>query len=520
MHFFDDPHIDFAPQPGQGAPIWCGEAPSGFALRHFAESVRRGGGRIAAIWGTDCRRTGEGFHLHCVFGCDPGHLWVGLDLPADAPHYPDLAELFAAANRMQRTTRDMVGIATEGGDQRPWLRHGGWPAGWYPLRHDAGDPPEFANRPTDYDFVKLGGEGAHEIPVGPIHAGIIEPGHFRFSVVGERVLKLEQRLGYQHKGVERLFGGADLARGAQLVGRVSGDSSCAYAWAYADAVESACGAAPPPRALALRALMLERERVANHLGDLGALGNDAAFAFGLTQFLRLKEDWVRLNAKVFGHRFLFDRIVPGGVAVDVDAAALNAIVEQCAAMEPAVKALRALYDEHAGLQDRFVTTGTIDRDLAQELSLSGMAARATGVLLDGRAHRQGYTPPPPYAALGVRPATDERGDVAARVAVRFDEVFESLRLLRLLAVGMPAGETRVEPAPLPGGRGLGVIEGWRGEVIVGVELDGEGRLARVHPHDPSWQAWLALEFAVLKDIVPDFPLINKSFNLSYSGVDL
>jgi Ni,Fe-hydrogenase III large subunit len=182
--------------------------------------------------------------------------------------------------------------------------------------------------------------------------------------------------------------------------------------------------------------------------------------------------------------------------------------------------LRALYDEHAGLQDRFVTTGIIDRDLAQELSLSGMAARATGMLLDGRAHRQGYTPPPPYTALGVRPATDERGDVAARVAVRFDEIFESLRLLRLLAVGMPGGATRVEVTPVPGGAGLGVIEGWRGEVVVGVDFDGAGTLARVHPHDPSWQAWLALEFAVLRDIVPDFPLINKSFNLSYSGVDL
>jgi Ni,Fe-hydrogenase III large subunit len=251
---------------------------------------------------------------------------------------------------------------------------------------------------------------------------------------------LEQRLGYQHKGVERLFIGADIARGAQLVGRVSGDSSCAYAWAYADAVEAACGAAAPPRGLALRALMLERERVANHLGDLGALGNDAAFAFGLTQFLRLKEDWVRLNATLFGHRFLFDRIVPGGVACDIDAAGLAAIVEQCGTIEIAVKELRELYDEHSGLQDRFVTTGIIDSDLAREFSLSGMAARATGMLLDGRAHRQGYTPPAPYTALGVRPATDERGDVAARVAVRFDEIFESLRLLRLLAVGMPVGE--------------------------------------------------------------------------------
>jgi Ni,Fe-hydrogenase III large subunit/Ni,Fe-hydrogenase III component G len=520
MQLCSFPAIDFSRQPGIGAPVWRGQAASGEELHAFAVAAREVGVRITAIWGSDRRGQGQGFRLHCVFGIEAGHAWVTLDLPEKAPSYPDLADVFTAANRMQRATRDMVGIGIEGGDQRPWLRHGGWPADWYPLRHDAGDPPEFANRPTDYDFVKVGGEGAHEIPVGPIHAGIIEPGHFRFSVVGERVLRLEQRLGYQHKGVERLFVGAGIAQGAKLVGRVSGDSACAYAWAYADAVEAACETAAPPRALALRALMLERERVANHLGDLGALGNDAAFAFGLTQFLRLKEDWVRLNAKLFGHRFLFDRIVPGGVTCDIDAAGLAAIVEQCAAIETAARELRELYDEHPGLQDRFVTTGIIDSDLVRELSLSGMAARATGMLLDGRAHRQGYTPPAPYTSLGVRPATDERGDVAARVAVRFDEIFESLRLLRLLAVDMPGGATRIEVAPVAGGAGLGVIEGWRGEVAVGVELDGAGRLARVHPHDPSWQAWLALEFAVLRDIVPDFPLINKSFNLSYSGVDL
>jgi len=306
----------------------------------------------------------------------------------------------------------------------------------------------------------------------------------------------------------------------RLVGRVSGDSTCAYAWAYAGAAEDACGVTPPTRAMSLRALMLERERVANHLGDLGALGNDAALAFGLTQFMRLKEDWLRLNASVFGHRFMMDRIVPGGVAVDLNRPALDAIAEQCTAVEREVRALRAIYDEHSGLQDRFLTTGIIDADLARELSLTGMAARASGMLHDGRAWRQGYEPPAPYSGLGVRPASDERGDVAARVAVRFIEIFESLRLIRAVAGAVPPGPTRIEVAPRPGACGLGVVEGWRGEVLVGIQLDGQGRLGRVHPHDPSWQAWPALEHAVMNDIVPDFPLINKSFNLSYSGVDL
>ncbi|MBU1237697.1 MAG: NADH-quinone oxidoreductase subunit C [Gammaproteobacteria bacterium] len=496
-------------------------------LQRFAVSVHRHEGRIAAIWGEDRRREDGCYRLHCVFGLEEGHAWVTLDLPAsgaDCPFYPDLSGIFPTASRMQRATRDLVGITPDGGDQRPWLRHGAWPESWHPLRydtvHEVGMGVGFPNLPSDYDFVQIGGEGAHEIPVGPIHAGIIEPGHFRFSVIGERVLRLEQRLGYQHKGVEHRLIGADLATGARLVGRVSGDSTCTYAWAYATALETACGVAVPPRALGLRALMLERERVANHLGDLGALGNDAAFAFGLTQFMRLKEDWLRLNAQLFGHRYNMDRIVPGGVAVDLDAAALRLVVEQCDAIDRQVKALRAIYDQHPGLQDRFMTLGPITAELARELSLTGVAARCTGIILDGRCHRQGYIPPAPYDALGVRPATDERGDVAARVAVRFDEVFESLRLIKELCAGLPEGDVRAEVAPVPNAAGLGVVEGWRGEVIVGVQLDGEGRIARAHPHDPSWQIWPALEHAVLKDIVPDFPLINKSFNLSYSGADL
>lgn len=520
MRFHAEP-IDFVAQAGAGAPVWRGQAADGEDLLRFAISAHRHDGWLAALWGQDCRAEGAGFRLHCVFGLEEGHVWLSLDLPAEQPVHPDLSGIFPAASRMQRANRDLLGIASDGGDQRPWLRHGAWPADWFPLRHDA-EPPAagFGNQPSDYEFVVVGGEGAHEIAVGPIHAGIIEPGHFRFSVIGERVLRLEQRLGYQHKGIERKARGLDLADGARLIGRVSGDATCAYAWAYAAAAEAACGVTPPPRALLLRALLLERERVANHLGDLGALGNDAGFAFGLTQFMRLKEDWLRLNAELCGHRLLMDRIVPGGVAQDLEPAALGRLVAQCERFEEEVQVLKDIYDEHSGLQDRFLTTGAIDTALVRELSLSGIAARAASVLRDGRAYRQGYTPPPPYGDLGVRPASDERGDVAARVAVRFLEVLESLRLLRQIAGNLPAGAIRAELAPRPGGSGLGIVEGWRGEVLVALELDGQGHISRCHPHDPSWQAWPALEHAVLKDIVPDFPLINKSFNLSYAGVDL
>lgn len=520
MRRFHAEPIDFERQPGIGAPIWRGRATDGEDFLRFAISVHRHQGRLCALWGSDERANGQGFRIHAVFALDEGWPYLILDLPADQPVYPDLSGIFPAANRMQRATFDLLGIRHDGEDQRPWLRHNGWPADWFPLRHDAGESPAHENLPSDYPFVQVGGEGAHEIPVGPIHAGIIEPGHFRFSVVGERILRLEQRLGYQHKGIECRLVNADFATGAKLVGRVSGDSTCAFAWAFADAIEAACGITPSPRALALRALLLERERVANHLGDLGALGNDAALAFGLAQFMRLKEDWVRTNARVFGHRFLMDSIVPGGVAVDVDATGLAALVDQCLAIETAVRELQHIYDEHAGLQDRFLTTGAISAELSQELSLSGMAARATGLLLDARCHRQGYVPPAPWDRLAVRPAVDERGDVAARVAVRFAEIFESLRLIRLLANTLPTGELRREVVPVAGAAGIGIVEGWRGEVIVAVQIGPDGRIARCHPHDPSWQAWPALEYAVLKDIVPDFPLINKSFNLSYSGQDI
>jgi Ni,Fe-hydrogenase III large subunit len=298
---------------------------------------------------------------------------------------------------------------------------------------------------------------------------------------------------------------------------VSGDSTVAYAWAYAMAVESAAGVTPPPRALWLRALLLERERVANHLGDLGFLGNDAALGFGLAQFLRLKEEWLRINAALFGHRYLMDTIVPGGVARDVTPEGMALMRREMGAMEATVAVLKGIYDEHAGLQDRFIGCGRIKPDLADRLGLTGLAGRASAVAWDLRAQ----FPPVPYDEFEVRMATHRNGDVAARVTVRFEEIFESLRLLRLILDRLPLGElASAFPAPPAGALGIGWVEGWRGEVLVALETGPNNGIRRLHPHDPSWQNWPLLERAVLGNIVPDFPLINKSFNLSYSGQDL
>jgi Ni,Fe-hydrogenase III large subunit len=257
-----------------------------------------------------------------------------------------------------------------------------------------------------------------------VHAGTIEPGHFRLSVVGEKVLRLEERLGYAHKGIELRFTQLAPLEGHRLAGRVSGDSTVAYAWAYCMALESAAACELAPRAQSLRALMLERERVANHLGDLGAVGNDAGL--GVAQFSRLKEDWLRLSGELFGHRFMMDCVLPGGVACDLDAMAVDRMVAQCGAIESEVQLLRTMLDEHAGLQDRFAGTGRVSAELAVRLGLTGLAARASGQPRDLRCDQ----PWPPYDALAVRLATHSGGDVAARVAVRFDEVFESLRLIR------------------------------------------------------------------------------------------
>jgi Ni,Fe-hydrogenase III large subunit len=350
-----------------------------------------------------------------------------------------------------------------------------------------------------------------------VHAGIIEPGHFRFSVVGEKVLRLEQHLGYTHKGIERRFTQLPPLQAHRLAGRVSGDSTVAHAWAYCMALEAAATCAIPARAQWLRALMLERERVANHLGDLGALGNDAALGFGLSQFSRLREDWQRLSLQAFGHRLMMDCVVPGGVSADPDGPMLDRLRRQCEATLGELLVLRRVYDEHAGLQDRFIATGHVSPPLAAQLSLTGLAGRASGQSSDLRCDHDW----PPYDQLEVAMATHRNGDVAARVTLRFDEVQESLRLIRAICAGLPAGAARADVVlPAHDAIGAGWVEGWRGEVLLALELGADGRIRRCHCHDPSWHNWPVLEHAVIGNIVPDFPLINKSFNLSYSGHDL
>lgn len=477
--------------------------------------------RLVALWASDERDRRRGYCVRVVVEDGDGLTMLEHTLPDAEARYPDLTPIFPAANRMQRATYDLLGIAAEADDQRPWLWLASWPIDQFPLRRDFVASPKWEPGQEEYDFVKVEGDGVHEIPVGPVHAGIIEPGHFRFQVVGEKVLRLEERLGYTHKGIEKRFESLTLLEGGRLAGRVSGDSTVAYAWAYAQAVEAVAGITPPPRAAWLRALCLERERLANHLGDLGALGNDAGFAFGLAQFSRLRENVQRMNFAAFGHRMLMDVVVPGGVAQDLAFEHVHAMRDEADRIAREIAELRSIYDDHAGLQDRFRTAGRVTSELATRLGLLGLAGRASGLARDVRCD----FPCAPYDALDVRMAVENDGDVAARVAVRFDEALESTRLIAAITAALldpPAsGDTCLAFDDVPAHRlGIGYVEGWRGPVLIALESGTGGAIRRCRPQDPSWSNWPVLEHAVIGNIVPDFPLINKSFNLSYSGHDL
>jgi len=498
-------------------PAWHGVIEVS-GLRATCEKSSSDGGRLVALWGSDERQHGAGFALHLALVEQPGLICLTVPLPAQYPAYPSISDLFPAANRMQRATYDMLGIVAEGADdRRKWLRHGCWPEDIFPLRKEFNLKAIHSRVADDYPFVSVSGNGVHEIAVGPVHAGTIEPGHFRFSVIGERVLRLEQRLGYKHKGIEKLAETLDIAQGAKLAGRVSGDSTVAFAWAYAMAVESIAGCTPPPRAIWLRALLLERERIANHLGDLGYLGNDVALSFGFAQFWRLKEEWLRTQHDLFGHRYLMDCVVPGGVNGDLEPEHYDRLRREADGLEQQVRLLKDIYDEHAGAQDRFLTTGRVKPALAAKLGLTGLAGRASAQSWDMRAQYSAA----PYDQLDVRMATHRNGDVAARVTVRFEEIYESLRLIRLILDHIPGGAILSDLPQIPANAfGVGWVEGWRGEVLIGLHTGTGGTIHRLHPHDSSLQNWPLLEHAVIGNIVPDFPLINKSFNLSYSGQDL
>jgi Ni,Fe-hydrogenase III large subunit len=474
--------------------------------RAFAAELAEGHATLLGLWGDV-----GAVHMGLLLEAEKAISVVTIECPEG--YFPSVGRVHSPAIRLERTIRDLYGLQPEGRpDPRPWLDHGRWGVR-YPLA--ATQEPAQPARP--YAFLASEGESLHQIPVGPVHAGIIEPGHFRFTANGEAIVRLEERLGYAHKGVEGLMTGASIEQAAKLAGRTSGDSTVAYAFAFARAVEAALGVDIPPRATWLRALMAELERLANHFGDIGAICNDVAFALMLAHCGVLRERVLRTAAACFGHRLMMDCIIPGGVCVDLSASGAAQIRELLSAARRAFPPLIELYDNTASLQDRTVGAGTVHPQLARQYGCGGFVGRASGRDFDARRD----LPYPPYDLLRFEVPVRDDGDVNARIWIRIREVEQSLALIEQILDRLPADGPLRAPvtAGLPG-EGLALVEGFRGDVLAAVRLDSEARVERCHLRDPSWFQWPVLEAAIEGNIVADFPLCNKSFNCSYSGHDL
>ncbi len=440
---------------------------------------------------------------------ETGEIAIATRASADRRFFA-LGPVRPGAIRLERAIRDLWGLAPEGlEDQRPWLDHGHWPV-HHPL--GAASPPQPA-RP--YRFLAAEGEGLHQVPVGPVHAGIIEPGHFRFHVQGETVVRLEARLGYVHKGISAAMAGQTPAGAARVAGRVSGDSTVAYALAFAHAVEAASDCSPPPRAVWLRAVLAEIERIANHVFDIGAICNDAGFPLALSEASLLREMLLRANESLFGHRLAMDRVIPGGLACDIDEAGAALLAATLTRFGKRFQRLVALYRDTPSLLDRTIGAGVVAGALVYRFGAGGFVGRAASRGVDAR-KVPGY---PPYDQLDFVIPVRAEGDVDARIEIRIAEIRISLDLLARLLAGLPSGPVAAA-VPRAAGEGLGVVEGFRGKILVWVRLAEDGTVAQCHPHDPSWFQWPLLEAAIEGNILADFPLCNKSFNCSYSGVDL
>ena len=453
---------------------------------------------------------GEPARVHLALLDEPARAIAVFSLTCSDGRFPSLGALHAPAIRLERAIEDLFGLQAIGGaDRRPWLDHGRWDMS-APLAASPGAP-----RDGRYVFLPTEGESLHQIPVGPVHAGVIEPGHFRVTANGDTVVRLEERLGYVHKGVERLMRGASLERGAQIAGRVSGDSTVAYAFAFARAAEAALGIEPPQRAQLLRGLMAELERLANHFGDIGAVCNDAAFSMMHAHCSILRERVLRAADVCFGHRLMRDCIIPGGVARDIEMTGAGLLRKDLRDWRKRFRGLVRLYDETPSLEDRTVGAGLVKPELARQFGAGGFVGRASGRAFDVRT----AFPYPPYDRFPPEVPILNEGDVDARVWIRIREAEQSLSLVERMLDDIPAGALRTELSGCAG-EGMSLVEGFRGDILVWLSLDADGAIARCHLRDPSWMQWPLLEAAIEGNIVGDFPLCNKSFNCSYSGHDL
>jgi Ni,Fe-hydrogenase III large subunit len=464
--------------------------------------------RLVTLFGSLGRQSQKLVHYILDTG-EPAY--VELFQTVDGP-LPSLTRQTPAAAWYERELHDQYGVQITGHpDLRPLVFHENWPNGLHPMV-DPVQAVTWSNR--GYRFLEVQGEGIAEVAVGPVHAGIIEPGHFRFSVVGDTILHLELRHFYTHKGTERLFAGRLPADGVLLAESVSGDNCFAHAVCYSQAVEDACGVEPPPRAVALRMLGLELERLACHISDVGGLCTDVGFGVAAAQSSRLKESLLQASAQGCGTRYWRGIAVPGGLRFDISAGRVTALAQTAAEVHREFAELARGILETPSIQNRFEAAGILRPAEARELALVGPVARASGVDMDVRRdHPYGQ-----YAQYLFEVPVTHYGDVMARARIRISEAAVSASLIERLAKQMPEGAVITPFVPQGGNQGFSAVESPRGELCYWLEME-EGRITRCHIKSPSFQNWPAMPSAVAANIIADFPLINKSFNLSYSGSD-
>jgi len=491
------------------------------AVSHYLHTKPSLRGSLSLLWAVDHRPREARYELCYLFTLADRREWVMLttDLEGDDSVFQSITPHIHAAKWYEREIRDMFGLIAQGHpDLRRLVRHEHWPKGMHPLKKDVPWDTVLERQQGQYAFRRIEGEGVFEVPVGPIHAGIIEPGHFRFSVAGEPILQLEVRLFWKHRGVEKLFEQRHITDGVPLAERVSGDTTIGHSLAYCEAAERLLGLEVPLRARYLRTLFLELERLYNHLGDVGAICNDTAYVLAHAHCGRMKERLMQLNDRLTGSRFLRGVNIVGGVSCDLSERQVQELHGEMEEIQRDFSDLQAILFANASLTDRLETTGILRQQTAWDHAVVGPVARASGIDRDLRRDR-------PFAAYDLLPpnvSVYRYGDVRARMRVRIDEIHDAIRLIGTICERIAEGPVAVTPAssPAPGSWALSAVESWRGEILYYLMVGNDGRIHRCKVRDASFVNWPALQWAVLGNIIPDFPLINKSFNLSYAGNDL
>lgn len=473
---------------------------------------------LSLVYATDERAENNTFKVHALLAVDASAEWIYIStsLPADDPKYPSITAKTMAAHWYERYLHDMFGILPEGHpDLRRLVHHENVPHGEYPLRKDFAWNKKMAKADEPYPMGHVEGEGIYEIPVGPIHAGIIEPGHFRFNVAGERILTLEGKLFFTHKGVEKILEGKTIEQALPFIERLSGDMAAANAMAFSQAAETIAGCDVPKRAQILRMLITELERLTMHIHDLANIGGmGTGYSFIAANGFRIKERLMRLSMEILNNRFWRGYIIPGGVARDLNELEIKKIVEQAESAWSEMKNIVWTALDSDAFLDRLQTTGKLPLEAARAFGAVGLPARASHLDRDVRRDH-------PYAAYKEYPipvVLKARSDVYARYKARVDECEQVIILIKKLVQELSAGPIAVE-IKMVDGFAIGAVESWRGEILSALHIK-NGVIERCFQRDPSFCNWALFAIIGPGNIVPDFPLCNKSLNLSYSGTDM